>query len=283
MTFQERHYSAQDGRRLYYRDYGDPLSAPPPLLCLPGLTRNSKDFDLLARRLCGQRRVVCPDYRGRGRSDYDPDWRTYAPREILSDVRHLTIAAGLHRVIVCGASFGGLLAMALSVAAPTILAGVILNDVGPDLSPKGTARILDYIGRDHPQPDWETAVSTMRQTFPYLSYKTEEDWRSFTEASFREGADGLLHVDYDTDLVRPLRETREEEDIWPLFAALSRVPVLVIRGGVSDVLSAETLEKMQAVKPELTQVTLAGVGHMPSLNEPESEQAIDDFLKRIGG
>ena len=281
--FQERTYHAQDGRRLYYRDYGDPLSAPPPLLCLSGLTRNSKDFDVLARRLAGRRRVVCPDYRGRGRSDTDPDWRKYAPRETLSDLRHLMIAANLHRVVICGVSFGGLLAMALGVVAPTALAGVILNDVGPDLNPSGAERILDYIGRDHPQPDWKTATATMRRTFPYLSHKTEEDWRRFTEASFREGADGLLHVDYDVNLVRPLRETGDREDIWRLFAALRRVPVLVLRGEKSDVLSEETVAKMHRVKPDLAQVTLAGVGHAPSLNEPESERAIDEFLQRIDG
>ncbi len=279
--FQERHYHAQDGCRLYYRDYGDPLSAPAPLLCLSGLTRNAKDFDVLARRLAGRRRVVCPDYRGRGQSDTDPDWRKYAPKETLGDVRHLMIAAGLHRAVICGVSFGGLLAMALSVVAPTALAGVILNDVGPDLNPSGTERILDYLSRDHPQADWETATATMRQTFPYLSYKTDEDWRRFTEASFREGADGQLHVDYDVNLVRPLRETHEQEDIWRLFAALRRIPVLLIRGGKSDVLSEETVEKMVRVKPDLAYLSLAGVGHAPSMNEPESERAIDEFLRRI--
>jgi len=281
MTFEARHYRAQDGRRLYYRDYGDPLSAPPPLLCLSGLTRNSKDFDVMARRLAGRRRIVCPDYRGRGRSDTDPDWQKYAPRETLGDVRHLMIAAGLHRVVICGVSFGGLLAMAMSVVAPTALAGVILNDVGPDLNPTGTARILDYIGRDHPQADWDTATAAMRQTYPTLSYESDAEWRRFTEASFREGTDGLLHVDYDINLVRPLRETGEQEDIWRLFAALRRVPVLVLRGGKSDVLSEETVAKMHRIKPDLTHVTLAGVGHAPSLNEPESERAIDEFLQRI--
>ncbi len=281
--YRECTYHAQDGRRLFYRDYGDPLSAPVPLLCLSGLTRNSKDFDRLARRLAGRRRVVCPDYRGRGRSDPDPDWRKYMPRETLSDVRHLMMAADLHRVVICGVSFGGLLAMALSIIAPTALAGAILDDIGPDLNSSGAERILHYIDHDHPQPDWETAVSTLRQTFPYLSHKTEEDWRHFAEATYRQGADGRLHVDYDINLARPLREPREEEDIWRLFGGLRRVPVLVLRGGVSDVLSEATVAKMVEVKPDLEHLTLAGVGHTPSLSEPESERAIDDFLRRIDG
>ncbi len=279
--YRECHFRAQDGRRLYYREYGDPLSPAAPLLCLSGLSRNSKDFDLLARRLAGRRRVVCPDYRGRGRSDYDPDWRKYGPRETVADLRDLMIAADLHHVVICGVSFGGLMAMALSVIAPTALAGAILDDIGPDLKNDGANRILDYIGQDHPQPDWDTAVATMRQTFPTLSHRNDVEWRRFTEATFREGDDGQLHVDYDINLVRPLRETREEEDVWRLFGALRRIPVLAVRGGLSDVLSAATLAKMAATKPDLAQLTLPGVGHAPSLNEPESEQAIDDLLRRI--
>ena len=282
-AFEERTYHAQDGRRLYYRDYGDPLSTPTPLLCLSGLTRNCKDFDRMARRLAASRRVVCPDYRGRGRSDYDNDWRSYTPRATLADVRQLMIAADLHHVVICGVSFGGLLAMALSIIAPTALVGVILNDVGPDVSADGKERILDYIGRDHPQPDWPTAIAEMRRNFPYLSHETEEDWRLFTEASFREGTDGQLHVNYDINLVRPFRAPEEEEDIWCLFGGLRHVPVLAIRGGESDVLSAATLARMAEVKPDLAHLTLPGIGHTPSLNEAESERAIDDFLLRVDG
>ena len=282
-AFEEKHFHAQDGARLYYRDYGDPLSPAPPVLCLSGLTRNSKDFDRVASRLAASRRVVCPDYRGRGQSDYDSDWRNYAARVTLGDIRGLMIAADLHHVVICGVSFGGLLAMALSVIAPTALAGAILNDVGPDLNPSGTDRILDYIGQDHPQPDWPSAIRYMRTTFPLLSHKTDEDWRLFTEASFKEGADGQLHVDYDIDLVRPLRESHEAEDIWLLFGALRRLPVLALRGGESDVLTAATLDRMAEAKPDLQRLTLPGVGHTPSLSEPESERAIDDFLQRVDG
>lgn len=282
-TFRERHYRAQDGRRLYFRDYGDPLARKTPLLCLSGLTRNSKDFHDLARRLAGDRRVVCPDYRGRGRSEYDPDWRNYEARAILGDVRNLLIAANLHRVAICGISFGGLIAMALSVLAPTVLAGVILNDVGPDLNTAGTGRILDYIGQDHPQPDWDTAVATMRRTFPTLSYSTDEEWRRFTEATFQKGADGRLHVDYDTALAKPLRRSNGREDLWRLFGSLRRLPVLVVRGGVSDVLSEATVRKMIEVKPDLMHLTLPGVGHVPSLSEPASEHAIDELLSRVDG
>ena len=190
--FRERSLSAQDGLRLYYRDYGDPLSRATPVVCLAGLTRNSKDFHGLAGRLSARRRVVCPDYRGRGRSARDSDWRNYAPQVILGDVVQLLAANNLHSVVVCGVSFGGLLAMGLAVAAPTALAGVILDDVGPEVEPAAGKRILDYVSRDHPQPDWAAAVTEIKTRFPDLSYTTEAGWRGFAEATYRAGADGRL-------------------------------------------------------------------------------------------
>lgn len=280
-AYRERSYSGRNGLRLYYRDYGDPLSPRTPIVCLAGLTRNSKDFRTLAGRLSANRRVICPDYRGRGRSAYDPDWRNYAPKVILNDVMQLLAANNLHRIIICGTSFGGLLAMALAVAAPTALAGVILNDVGPEVDGTGSERIMDYISRDLPQPDWDTATATMKATFPALSFTSEEDWRRFTEATFREGEDGQLHFDWDLALAKPLRDGAKSDDLWAWYRALRHVPVLAIRGGLSDVLSADTFALMAEAKPDLRQLTLPHVGHAPSLNEPESEKAIDDFIAAI--
>lgn len=282
--FRERSFSAQDGLRLYYRDYGDPLSRGTPVVCLAGLTRNSKDFHGLAGRLSARRRVVCPDYRGRGRSARDPDWRNYAPQVILGDVVQLLAANNLHPVVVCGVSFGGLLAMGLAVAAPTALAGVILDDVGPEVEPAAGKRILDYVSRDRPQPDWAAAVTEIKALFPDLSYTTEAGWRGFAEATYRAGADGRLHFDWDVALAKPLMEGRNgAHDHWPLYRALARLPVLAIRGGRSDVLSEATFARMAAEKPDLVQLTLPRVGHAPTLEEPELEHAIDEFLARIDG
>lgn len=282
-AYRERAFSAQDGLRLYCRDYGDPTAPATPVVCLSGLTRNSKDFDTLARRLAPRRRVVCIDYRGRGRSEYAADWRDYRSRVILDDVRHVLAAANLHHVVICGVSFGGLLGMALAVAAPTVLAGVILDDVGPELEKNGAARILDYVEQDRPQPDWDSAVAAMKATFPKLAFSSEADWRRFTEGTFREAEDGRLHFDFDVNLVRPLREGVEADELWPLFRALRHVPALVVRGGESDLLSAATVARMVEAKPDLAHVTVPGVGHAPSLTEPVSERAIDDFLSRIDG
>ncbi|MFQ5466846.1 MAG: alpha/beta fold hydrolase, partial [Kiloniellaceae bacterium] len=281
--YRERWLTAQDGLRLYIRDYGDPLAPGTPVLCLPGLTRNGRDFHVMATRLAAGRRVVCPDLRGRGRSEYAHDWRDYAARAVLDDVRHLMAAMNLHPIVVCGVSYGGLLAMALGALAPSTLAGVILDDIGPDMETGGTSRILDFVSQDRPEPDWASAVATMKATFPTLSFTSEADWRRFTEDTFREGEDGRLHFDFDTAITRPLRDDAAQIDLWPLFHALARVPVLVIRGGVSDLLSAATLERMIEAHPRLAHLTLPGVGHAPSLNEPESEHAIDDFLRQVDG
>jgi pimeloyl-ACP methyl ester carboxylesterase len=281
-SFRERRLIAQDGLSLYYRDYGDPQSPRLPLLCLTGIVRNSADFANLADRHAADRRIICPDYRGRGRSGYDPDWRNYHPMTHVRDIAHLLAAIDLHRVMVVGTSFGGLLTMALAVLKPTALAAVVLNDIGPDLVDGGFSRILDYIGVDHPQPDWETAARYLRQLLPQLSIKTDEGWRQFTRATYREGDDGLLHFDWDVRVAKPLRAQRSEfPDLWPMFRALRPVPTLALRGATSDVFSADTFDRMALAKPDLLRATVAGSGHTPTLDEPDAAAAIDAFIRRF--
>lgn len=277
----EKWYGAQDGLRLYYREYGDPLAPGTPLLCLTGLTRNSHDYHVLASRVAAAgRRVICPDYRGRGRSEYDPNWRNYQPRVYIADILHLVVAANLHRFIVVGTSLGGLLAMGLAVAQPASLAGVVLNDVGPDINSQGLERIRGYIGRDVPQPDWDSAVRYAKQAFKTVGDKSEADWRRIAEGTFRQGADGLLHVDWDVAIARPLGRVETIPDLWPLFRALRRIPTLAFRGALSDVLTEATFDRMQREHPALTALTVAGVGHVPTLDEPEARDAFDAFIGR---
>lgn len=281
-AFRERHVTAQDGLRLYYRDYGDPASPHLPLLCLTGLTRNSADFADLAERHAGERRILCPDYRGRGRSAYDPDWRNYQPHTYLSDIADLAAANDLHRIVVVGTSMGGILAMGLAVLKPTLLAGVVLNDIGPDVIAGGLTRILDYIGVDQPQPDWDSAVAYLQRLLPTLSIRTAAGWLKMAQATYREGQDGRLHFDWDLNLAKPLRAMGgPPPDLWPYFRALRPVPVLALRGALSDVLSAETFERMALAKPDLRRVTVPEAGHAPTLNEPEAAAAIDDFICRF--
>lgn len=278
--FREHRYLAEDGLSLYYRDYGDPLSTVTPVLCLPGLTRNSRDFHRLAARLAGKRRVICPDYRGRGRSDYDPNPANYSPMVHINDVRHLMIVTGLHRAVIIGTSFGGLLTMGLALAAPSAIAAVVLNDVGPEVTDSGLDRIMDYIGRDNPQPNWASAAAEMKRMFPKLSYQTDEEWLAGARGTWREGDNGILHFDWDIRLAGAIGKARQEFDPWALFRALDGVPMLALRGGISDVLSADVLDHMQREHPALKAVTIPGVGHPPSLSEPQAVEALNEFLDR---
>jgi len=281
MTPRERTYTTGDGLSLFFRDWGDPYCAATPILCLPGLTRNSRDFLDLAGRYAADRRVICPDYRGRGRSQHDPDWRRYHPRVYLEDLRHLLAAEGVRRVVVVGTSMGGLIAMALPSALPGMVAGVVLNDIGPDLGQGGLGRIVAYVGRDRPQPDWPEAVAELRRLMPGVSLDGDDAWRRFAEATYRPGADGRLHFDWDVNLARPLRKGAAAHDLWALFRGLAGIPTLAVRGATSDMLAAETFARMAVEMPQLIAVTVPGCGHCPTLGEPAVLPALDAFLEAI--
>jgi pimeloyl-ACP methyl ester carboxylesterase len=270
--------SNRAGRRIHVSDWGDPLDPRTPVLGLPGYARSARDFGHVAARLA-PRRMVSLDYRGRGRSDYEADWRAYDPRTLVDDVRQVAVATGLHRFVAIGTSLGGILAMALAVAMPASLAGVVLNDVGPAAVSGGADYLIDYMGRDRPQPDWPGAVAELQRNIPNLSLRTDEEWLAFARNTFRRGEDGLLHIDWDPAIVKPLQAgAARATDLWPLFKALRPYPVLAIRGGLSMLLSAETFDAMAAAHPRMRRVTLDGVGHAPTLDEPMLCETLDDFL-----
>jgi pimeloyl-ACP methyl ester carboxylesterase len=280
--YRERYVSAQDGLRLFYRDYGDAGSRRTPVLCLTGLTRNSADFASLAERLSRDRRVLCPDYRGRGRSAYDRDWRKYDPMVYLGDIGHLLAANDIGRVVVIGSSLGGILAMGLAVLRPTSVAAAVINDIGPDVDADGLDRIIWFIGEDRPQPDWPAAVRMLRGSLTGLAAKDTAWWERFARATYREGADGMLHFDWDIALVERLRRSNgATPDLWPVFGALRDVPTLLVRGVLSDILTETTLLRMVQVKPDLITVTVPDVGHVPSLDEPAVQEILDGFIDRF--
>ncbi len=280
-AYRERALTAQDGLQLCFRDYGGARNGDPALLCLTGLTRNSKDYHDFALRFAGKRRVLSPDYRGRGRSQRDEDWNNYNPRSYIGDIRHLLAATNCHRIVVVGTSLGAILAMGLAVVIPGVLAGAILNDAGPEIDPAGIARILDYVGDESTCADWDAASRRVQELFPSLSIDSEAGWLEFATRTFREGEDGALHYDWDPAIARQLRGQSALPDLWPLFHALRPVPVLALRGETSDVLSVETFERMGEDMPNLTRVTVPGVGHVPTLAEPVAKRAIDEFLKNL--
>lgn len=279
--FRERRISAQDGLALYFRDYGDAASPNLPVICLTGVTRNSRDYHDFASRIAHDRRVLALDYRGRGLSARDPDWRNYTAAVYADDIRQVMAATNCHRVIMVGTSLGAILAMGLAVLAPTAIAGAILNDAGPELDTSGLARIVAYIGEDQPVADWDAAVVRAKELFPGVGRRSEDEWRKIAHGTFREGPDGLLHYDWDPAIAKALAAAGPVPDLWPYYRALRPIPVLALRGEVSDVLSADTFERMGHDMPNLSRVTVKGVGHVPSLAEPEARRAIDAFLDAV--
>lgn len=283
--YRECSFHAQDGLRLVYRDYGDPRSPRTPLLCLTGLTRNAKDFHDFAMRHAGTRRVICPDYRGRGRSAYDPDPRNYQAPVYLNDIQHLLAAAHVTRLIVLGTSLGGILAMAMSAVIPTMMAGVILNDIGPEVSESGRQRIADYVGRGVSVPDYQAGLAVWRSTYAAAYPNLDEaGWLKIAKASFvADEQHGGLRLDYDLNIGQALREQAKTPlpDLWPLFRGLRHLPVLALRGALSDVLTADTFVRMKREHAGMTAVTVPGVGHIPMLDEPEAQSATDAFLAAL--
>jgi len=249
-----------------------------PLLCLPGLVRTGGDFALLAERHAPRRLVVSLDYPGRGLSDRALLWRRYLPERTLKDVIDVCAALGLRRVVTVGTSLGAVLAMALATVRPRLVTAAVLNDAGPVLDGSGLAFVRGFVGHDHPQPSLEAAIAFLQRSLPWLSLRTEHEWRQMALLTFRKHDDGTWRAAWDTRIARVL-DRPASGDLWELFAPLQRIPALLVRGGASDVLSAETAAAMRARFPSLRYVELPGVGHAPTLSEPGVAEEVDAFLE----
>ena len=272
-----KYYESTDGLRLFYRDYAS--EHPEPVLCLPGLTRNSRDFDDLATHLATTRRVLTPDLRGRGNSARDPEWRNYNPATYTGDIWKLLDSLDVDSVIIIGTSLGGIIAMGMAMQKPTRVRGVVMNDIGPEIAPEGLQRIQKYTGLLPPVRSWEEAIAQTRETYgTWLPGLTDNGWRKMAWRAYREN-NGVPQLDIDPNIGRAIREAGAPGgDLWAAFDALRNVPTLVLRGELSDILSADTLTRMQERKPDLVAVAVSNRGHVPLLNEPECIAAIDRFL-----
>jgi pimeloyl-ACP methyl ester carboxylesterase len=284
-AWRDIHFSARDGLRLYARHYPAPGSSLTPVLCLAGLTRNGRDFHRLATRLAapgaGARDVYTLDSRGRGLSEHDRDWRHYTLLVEADDALDFMTRMGLARAAIVGTSRGGLLAMLMAVLRPCALAAVVLNDIGPVMERDGLSRIAAYIGRVPIPASWEDAAQIVRELhrrqFPKLP---PEVWAEAARAWFNE-VNGLPARGWDPDIAKAVSAMDGPvPELWPLFGALARVPVLAIRGQTSDVLSAATLEAMRARHPQLEALTVPGQGHAPFLGDGPTGAAIAAFLER---
>jgi pimeloyl-ACP methyl ester carboxylesterase len=271
-----------DGLRLYTRVYETQGPGAATVLCLHGLTRNSRDFEDLAPHLQRRYRVIVPDLRGRGFSARDPNPQNYQPAIYIQDIVALLDTLNAPRVTVIGTSLGGLLAMMMGVGHRTRIAGIVLNDIGPEADPVGIERIKGYAGRLPPPKDWSDALAQTKSMFgdawPNL---TAERWATIVRRGFREDASGAPRVDADPMIGEMLRAApAATATLWPFWAALRGIPMLAIRGERSDILSAATFARMKAENPDLTQLEVAQRGHVPLLDEPECIAAIDAFLER---
>jgi pimeloyl-ACP methyl ester carboxylesterase len=268
-----------DGLRLHYRDYPGPAGKA-PLLCLHGLTRNSRDFTDFAERHSPEWRVLAADFRGRGLSDYDPLPARYTPVTYAADVLHFLNALEIDRAVFIGTSLGGLVTMAIAAIAPQRIAASILNDVGPELTAGGLERLRSFVGKDVRFATWDEAAEAIAANNRRLPQGySHDDWVEMAHRVCREDK-GEIVFDYDMAIALPF-ETHgpvPKVDLWPLFKALGQKPLLVVRGEQSDLLSADALEKMHEAAPGMKSVTVPGVGHAPTLDEPEALEAIDALL-----
>jgi pimeloyl-ACP methyl ester carboxylesterase len=277
--YRDGYFQVPDGLRLHYRDYPG-SDARPPLLCLPGLTRNSRDFAELAERHSPRFRVLALEFRGRGESDHDPLPARYNPLIYAGDVIGLLDDLDVPQAIFVGTSLGGLVTMAIAAFAPQRIAAAILNDVGPELNQLGLDRIQSYVGSDDRFRSWGEAADAIAerqgQAFPKYG---REDWLAMARRNCREDK-GEIRFDYDTAIADAFRTAGPAPTIemWPLFTALARKPLLIVRGALSELLSAETADKMRSAAPRARFVEVPDVGHAPMLNEPEAAAAIDRFL-----
>jgi pimeloyl-ACP methyl ester carboxylesterase len=280
--YRDGYVTVRDGLQLHYRDYPGEAGKP-PLLCLPGLTRNSRDFAELGERYSPRFRVIALEFRGRGSSDYDPMPERYVPLTYAYDAIELLDQLQIPEAIFVGTSLGGLVTMTTAALAPQRIAAAILNDIGPEVGDVGIDRIKSYVGRDARFKSWDEAAEAIAANIPdAFDRYTHADWLRMAKRNCRE-ENGEIRFDYDMAITQAFNSAgaAPQFDLWPLFRALAEKPLLVIRGAKSDLLSAETAEKMQQLAPTMKSALVAGVGHAPELSEPEAVEAIDAFLSEF--
>lgn len=278
--------TVRDGLRLHARQYGDPDDTRLAVVCLPGLSRTAEDFDRLARHLAAEgRRVLALDYRGRGLSDWDPEPKNYDLQVESNDIADVLTALGVGRATFVGTSRGGLHIMLLGALRPAFLAAAVLNDIGPVIDPTGLARIKGYIGKAPPLADWDAALAALQRIGAgHFTDLNEAEWRAYARLTFQE-KEGRIVGRYDPGLMVNLAamDLGKVPELWPQFDGLSALPLLVVRGANSDLLSPETAAAMLARHPGAELVTVPGQGHAPLLRDAPTMARIAAFVGRQDG
>jgi pimeloyl-ACP methyl ester carboxylesterase len=279
------HFQSDDGLRLFARDYSPSLSALTPLLCLPGLTRNSKDFESIAPWLAQSRRVIAPDFRGRGLSHYASDPASYRPDSELLDMISLLSSLKIDRVAVVGTSRGGIVGMLMAAFFPDRLAGLFLNDVGPELDSAGLLRIRSYLGVQSEFTSWEMAIENLKSNNRGFESLAADEWRAFAQRVFTP-VNGVPRIDYDPALLQTFPSVEDVmagrvANLWEFFGKTGDVPVSVVRGEHSDLLSAATVAAMKEQNAGLDASTIPKRGHAPFLDEAPAKEALVRWLALV--
>ena len=276
----DRYWNSADGVKLHYRDH-DGNRDRPPILCIPGLTRNARDFEPVADRFAGEWRVISIDLRGRGGSAFDPDPANYKPMVYVADILKMLDQLGIADAVFVGTSLGGLCTMALALTDRERIAGALLNDIGPVVDMAGIDRIAGYVGKEARFTGWDEAIAQVaeRTVDVYPDYGLAE-WDRFVRRMAREDGSDVV-FDYDMRIADNFERAATAPEIWPLYRALDGRPVTILRGELSDLLSAEVAERMASAISDVELVTVPRVGHAPSFDEPESIAALERLLARV--
>lgn len=285
-AFQDRFFTSRDGLKLYAREYPGPSAARLTVVCIPGLTRNSRDFEDFAAHLAQTYRVFCPELRGRARSEYATDYTTYQPATYVRDILTMLDAFNLPQVAFVGTSLGGIISMIIGAVAATRVLGIVTNDIGIEVDQSGISRIVGYVARGYSGPSWEAAAEALRtldgKIFPTY---TQADWIRMAKRRFVAAPDGTIVHDYDINIAKTFGNASQAQSnagaLRPFFKQLGGVPLLALRGAISDVLTQETFDEMKRLQPHMIQCLVPNRGHTPYLDEPEALAAIDPFLASL--
>ena len=285
MTERPVYFQSDDGLTLFARDYSPAGSSLAPVLCLPGLTRNSKDFEAIAPWLARERRVIAVDFRGRGLSQYAGDPASYRPDVELADAIALLNFLTVGRAAVVGTSRGGIVGMLMAALHRDRLAGLLINDIGPVIEPAGLLRIRTYLGVQARFGSWDEAIAGLKSNNAGFESLDADEWKAFARRVFKV-VNGLPRIDYDPALATTFPTVEEIEagaiaPLWEIFACVAGLPVSVLRGEHSDLLSSATVEEMKQRNVELDATTIPNRGHAPFLDEVESREAISRWLARV--
>lgn len=283
-AYEDIFWWSNDGLRLHARDYAGSKKAP-PILCLPGLTRNARDYEALAERLSPDWRVIAVEFRGRGESAQAKDPMSYVPPTYVQDVDKLIDELGLKQVILFGTSLGGIVSVLIATTRPGLVKGILLNDVGPEISERGLDRIRGYVGQGGSHMSWVHAARAIAETnadvYPHYDL---HDWIAMAKRLCRLNSAGRIVFDYDMRIAEPFRVPGGDgaADLWPAFKAIGDIPVAIVRGGLSDILLDKVAQKMVKTLPRAKTATVPDTGHAPTLDEPEARAAIDALLSEVG-